>query len=126
MRLSAAAKKYLKMIKPLDLMIVVLLILLSFAPLRVFSLQEQKEQSAGAQEILTAVITHKGKVVHKIKLTGHTGTTKYRFTNGKAYNVVVATGKKLKSSKLTVRIRFAFSMRQLAKQDNRSFACHIN
>ncbi|MHA5179805.1 NusG domain II-containing protein [Oenococcus oeni] len=96
MRLSAAAKKYLKMIKPLDLMIVVLLILLSFAPLGVFSLQEQKEQSAGAQEILTAVITHKGKVVHKIKLTGHTGTTKYRFTNGKAYNVVVATGKKVK------------------------------
>ncbi|MDN6967443.1 NusG domain II-containing protein [Oenococcus sp. UCMA 17063] len=96
MKTSAGVKKYLKMIKPLDLIIVVFLVLLSFTPLGIFSLKEQKEQSAGAQEVLTAVITHKGKVVHKIKLTGHTGTTKYRFTNGKAYNVVVATGNKVR------------------------------
>ncbi|EHN58149.1 NusG domain II-containing protein [Oenococcus kitaharae] len=89
-------KKYLHMIKPLDLIIVVFLIFASFIPVGIFSYQEGIKQSAGAQEVLTAVVTHKGQVVRKIRLTGHRGVTKYRFTNGKAYDVIVATGNEVR------------------------------
>ncbi|MDN6899811.1 NusG domain II-containing protein [Oenococcus sicerae] len=96
MKLSDSLKKYFKMIKPLDFLIVLSLILLSFAPLIIFSYQEQSRQTVGRQIILTAVISHAGKVVRRIQLTDHKGITKYRFTNGEAFNDVVATGKKIK------------------------------
>lgn len=91
---NSGVKKYLKMIKPFDVIIVLALMVLSFLPY-VFFAHSQSEQSAqqqSQQTVYTAVISHAGHTVHKIRLTGHKGVTKWRFTNGSDWNEIQATG----------------------------------
>lgn len=83
--------KYLKMIRPGDIIIIVLLLAASFIPYVVFAHQQAQAHSANAR-ILTAYVTHDGKPVYKIRLTGHKGTSRYRFKAGNEYNEIVTTG----------------------------------
>lgn len=85
--------KYLKMIRPGDIIIIVLLLAASFIPYLVFARQQAKAQgpSAGTR-VLTAYVTHDGKQVYKIRLTGHRGTSRYHYQAGSEYNDIVTTG----------------------------------
>lgn len=78
-----AKNKYLKMIRPWDVIIVVLLVIGSFTPLVIFALHEKNQVATDKQapttQVRTAVISHNGKKVYSIKLTGHKGSTKYRY-----------------------------------------------
>lgn len=86
--------KYLKMIRPGDIIIIVLLLAASFIPYVVFARQqaEQAQTTPGTDRVLTAYVSHNGKQVYKLRLTGHHGTTRFRFQNGNDYNEIVATG----------------------------------
>ncbi|MCX2454509.1 NusG domain II-containing protein [Lacticaseibacillus nasuensis] len=86
------AKKYLNMIRPFDVIIVVGLLAASFIPLIIFSHQQQANQ---ANTVLTAVVTHDGQEVYRIRLTGHRGTTRYRYHHGNDWNEIVATGNQI-------------------------------
>lgn len=83
--------KYLKMIRPFDVIIVVALLLASFIPYVVFARHEASANAA----VLTAVVTHDGHEVYRIRLTGHTGTTKWRYQDGDHWNEVVTTGHRI-------------------------------
>ena len=92
----AKSNKYLKMIRPWDVIIVLALMLASFIPYVVFARQQAKAQAA--DQVLTAVVTHDGKEVYHIQLTGHHGVSKFRFKNGNEYNEVVATNEQIEIS----------------------------
>ncbi|WP_262315685.1 NusG domain II-containing protein [Lacticaseibacillus parakribbianus] len=90
-------RKYLHMIKPLDVIIVVALMLLSFLPYVLFARHEaaSNAQRGGQPRVLTAVVSHDGKEVYRIRLTGHTGTSKFRYSDGHDYNEIVTTGSRI-------------------------------
>lgn len=91
-------KHYLKMIKPFDIIIVVLLLIGSFIPYFIFAHQEASRQAAqptSSQAVYTAVVTHDGKEVYRIKLTGHKGTTTWKYNDGHDWNTIVTTGNKI-------------------------------
>ncbi|MFC6170552.1 NusG domain II-containing protein [Loigolactobacillus jiayinensis] len=71
------------MIRPWDIIIVVLLVIGSFTPLVIFALHEKEQvaahNSAPTTQVRTAIISHNGKKLYSIKLTGHKGSTKYRY-----------------------------------------------
>ena len=92
----AKSNKYLKMIRPWDVIIVLALMLASFIPYVVFARQQAKAQAA--DQVLTAVVTHDVKEVYHIQLTGHHGVSKFRFKNGNEYNEVVATNEQIEIS----------------------------
>lgn len=83
-------KRYLKMIRPFDIVIVVGLLLASFIPYVVFA-QHEAEQAKPTKTVYTAVVTHNGKEVYRIKLTDHQGVTKFRYHDGDDYNEIVTT-----------------------------------
>lgn len=86
--------KYLKMIRPGDIIIIVLLMTASFIPYIVFA-RQQAQQHQGPDRVLTAYVTHDGKQVYKIKLTGHHGVTRFRYHDGNDYNEIVTTANQI-------------------------------
>ncbi|WP_424321481.1 NusG domain II-containing protein [Lacticaseibacillus chiayiensis] len=72
-------KRYLKMIRPFDWIIVGGLFLAAFIPYLIFGIQENQQQQAAPQRVLTAVVTHDGHEVYRKRLTGHTGTTQFTY-----------------------------------------------
>ena len=80
-------KHYLKMIRPLDYVIVLLLMLASFIPYAIFAYHEAQQSSTN----VTAVVTHDGQAVYRIKLTGHHGVTHFHYRNGDDINEIVVT-----------------------------------
>ncbi|WP_407891828.1 NusG domain II-containing protein [Lacticaseibacillus sp. N501-2] len=90
-------KHYLHMIKPFDYIIVILLLVASFIPYVVFAHQEATQQAtrSASQPVYTAVVTHNGKEVYRLKLTGHKGTTTWRYNDGHDWNTIVATGNQI-------------------------------
>ncbi|WP_179395866.1 NusG domain II-containing protein [Lacticaseibacillus absianus] len=88
-------RRYLHMIRPFDVIIVVVLMALSFLPVVLFARAEAAQQAqspAHSTRVLTAVVTHDGEEVYRIKLTGHQGTTRFRYNDGGDYNEIVTTG----------------------------------
>lgn len=85
-------KTFLAMTRPFDWVIVLGLLVVCLAPYVVFTRQQAQENAAAPKTVLTAVVSHDGQVVRRIQLTGHTGTTTYRYRDGAAENVIVATG----------------------------------
>ncbi|ANK60886.1 MULTISPECIES: NusG domain II-containing protein [Loigolactobacillus] len=77
------------MLRPWDIIIIVFLIILSFTPLAIFSIHERNTAAANIP-VKTAVVSHDGKQIYKLKLTNHRGTTTYtyRAANGD-YNKIV-------------------------------------
>ncbi len=89
------------MIRPFDIIIVTLLIVGSFIPLMVFTANQHQQAAADAtakrQEVYTAVVSHNGHVLKRIRLTGHHGTTRYHFTMGHgAYNDTLVNDNRIK------------------------------
>ncbi|WP_203623795.1 MULTISPECIES: NusG domain II-containing protein [unclassified Lacticaseibacillus] len=84
--------KYLKMIRPGDIIIIVLLLAASFIPYVVFARQQAAQSQPGSGRTLTAYVTHNGKRVYQIQLTGHHGTSRYHYQAGNEYNDIVTTG----------------------------------
>lgn len=82
-------KRYGGMIRPFDYVIVVALIVLSFTPLIVFSMQQRQQAAREAQvakqtkkkatHSLTAVVSHDGTVVKKVNLTSLKRTIHYTY-----------------------------------------------
>ena len=62
-------RKYSKMIKPFDIIMVVLLLVISFVPMAVFAMSQSKEEEGNK---VIAIITQDGKVIREVELTGHT------------------------------------------------------
>lgn len=82
-------KSFLKQMKIGDIIILVFLVLLSFLPVIIFSIQEGSADS----DFYTAVISSNGQTVHEIVLLddGETETYEYTNDNGKT-NIVVREG----------------------------------
>lgn len=87
-------KKYLKLVKPFDLIIIVLLVLLSFAPAAFIStLGEENEDSDSY-----AVISIDGEEVERIRLTGNQERKEMVFYPGPdQYNIVEIDGERIRN-----------------------------
>lgn len=86
-------KSYLKMVRPFDVIIIALLILLSFLPIIIFSVVQAKETG---KEVV-AVITQDGKQIRKITLTGHKGDDIFTIHGkGKQYNIMEVKGESIR------------------------------
>lgn len=82
-------KNFLKQMKSGDIIILVFLVLLSFLPVIIFSIQEGNAEG----EFHTALISSNGEVVHEIILVDDDETEIFEYTNdnGKT-NIVVREG----------------------------------
>ncbi|MCM2982428.1 hypothetical protein CHH62_13705 [Niallia circulans] len=79
-------RKYSKMIKPFDIIMVVLLLIISFVPMVVFAMHQGKEEEGNK---VMAVITQDGKVIREVELTGHTENEQFMIKGkGKQYNLI--------------------------------------
>ena len=72
-------KRYLKMIRPFDWIIVGGLFIAAFIPYLIFGIHENQQQATASQQVLTAVVTHDGHEVYRKRLTGHTGTSHFTY-----------------------------------------------
>lgn len=94
-----AKKKYLKLLRPWDFIIVALLIIGSFLPIAIFTINQKYTQTAKpttAKQVRTAVISHDSKKVYTQRLTGHRGTSQYVYKNQNGnYNKVKIKGDKV-------------------------------
>lgn len=87
-------KKILKLVKPFDLIIIVLLILLSFAPAAFISMQE--EESKGSDSY--AIISIDGEEVERVLLTGNEDHKEMVFYPGPdQYNVIEIDGERIRN-----------------------------
>lgn len=92
-------KKYLKMIKPWDYIIISCLILISFLPLILFSAHQSSLKQNSDNTELTAIVSHNGKELYRIKLTGHKGTDTYTYKDEDGdFNVIKTTGEAIRIS----------------------------
>jgi len=57
-------KRYLKMIRPFDWIIVGGLFIAAFIPYLIFGIHENQQQATASQQVLTAVVTHDGQPLH--------------------------------------------------------------
>lgn len=79
-------RKYSKMIKPFDIIMVVLLLVISFVPMAVFAMNQNKEEEGNK---VFAIITQDGKVIREVELTGHTDNEQFMIKGkGKQYNLI--------------------------------------
>lgn len=62
------------MIKPWDIIIIVMLLFFSLVPLGIFSFQQAKIKAQSENMDYVAVISVDGKELERVKLTGHSGT----------------------------------------------------
>ena len=99
-------KRYGDMIRPFDIVIIVGLLILSFAPLAIFSYQQRqqaireaqvaKKTAQKRQHTLTAVVSHDGKVLKRVNLTNLTKTTHYTYRDSHGhYNRVTFKPKRV-------------------------------
>ncbi|PZF88271.1 hypothetical protein C1903_13135 [Listeria ivanovii] len=78
-------RQYMKMVRPFDFVIIVILILGSFLPLILFTAAEAK--TAGDEVV--AIVSQDGKVIRKITLTGHKGNEQFTIKGkGTQYNLM--------------------------------------
>jgi len=79
-------RKYSKMIKPFDIIMVVILLVISFVPMAVFAMNQSKEEEGNK---VIAIITQDGKVIREVDLTGHTENEQFMIKGkGKQYNLI--------------------------------------
>jgi len=82
-------KKLLKMMKPGDIVIVVLLVILSFLPVVIFSYNNM----ASSDDTLTAVVSAEGEVVHEMELSNDNEQETFEFVDDAGNeNIVVRKG----------------------------------
>lgn len=87
-------KKYLNLVKPFDLIIITLLILLSFVPTAFFSIQGAENEDTDSY----AVISIDGEEVERLRLTGNTEHREMVFYPGPdQYNVVELDGERIRN-----------------------------
>lgn len=87
-------KKYLKLIKPFDLIIIILLVLLSFVPTAFISIQGVENQDTDSY----AVISIDGEEVDRVRLTGNTERKEMVFyPRPDQYNVVEIDGERIRN-----------------------------
>ncbi|MBC1448829.1 NusG domain II-containing protein [Listeria welshimeri] len=86
-------RQYMKMVRPFDFIIIVLLILGSFLPLILFSVAEAKN----AGDDVIAIISQDGEVIREIPLTGHKGNEQFTI-KGKdtQYNLMEVDGERIR------------------------------
>lgn len=71
--------------KPLDVVVILFLITISFVPLTVFSMTNTYNEG----DDIIAVISRDGEVIHEVTLSGHEGNSEYRIEgDGDQYNLV--------------------------------------
>lgn len=87
-------KKYLKMLKPFDVIIIVILVLLSFVPTVFVSVQGVENKDTDTY----AVISIDGAEVERVRLTGNTETREMVFYPGPdQYNIVEIDGERIRN-----------------------------
>ncbi|MBP3041469.1 NusG domain II-containing protein [Bacillaceae bacterium Marseille-Q3522] len=87
-------KNHLKMIKPFDVILVIVLLVFSFLPIAIFTYQ-QSMVSADAK--LVAVVTVNGEEVRRITLTGNKKTETFTLHPSKIqYNIIEVAGERIR------------------------------
>ncbi|AVK62171.1 NusG domain II-containing protein [Lactobacillus sp. CBA3605] len=99
-------KRYGSMLRPFDFIIIVSLLILSFAPLAVFSYQQRQQTIQAAQSAkkarhtLTAVVSHDGHVLKKVNLTTLAKTQHYTYRDQSGhYNQITFKAKRVAITK---------------------------
>jgi len=72
-------QKAFHMIKTWDIIITIVLVLISFIPVTVFSYQQSKVEAQSESIEYVAVISSKNQELERITLTGHKGTETFNF-----------------------------------------------
>ncbi|MER2058023.1 MAG: NusG domain II-containing protein [Niallia sp.] len=79
-------RKYSKMIKPFDIIMVVILLVISFVPMAVFAMNQSKEDEGNK---VIAIITQDGQIIREVELTGHMENEQFMIKGkGKQYNLI--------------------------------------
>ncbi|WP_390405141.1 NusG domain II-containing protein [Lacticaseibacillus jixiensis] len=107
-------KHYLKMTRPFDYVIVIALLVASFIPYVVFA-HEEASKPKPQQVVYTAVVTHDGKEVYHIRLTGHKGRTTFVYHDGDDENTIVTTGNKIAITEANCKDQICVRKGQIAK-----------
>ncbi|MEQ6377184.1 NusG domain II-containing protein [Bacillaceae bacterium S4-13-58] len=86
-------KGYLEMIKPFDIIIVITLILMSFLPFAIFTVQQGEAEGTN----LVAVIKVENEVIKTIPLTGHEGVEIFDvYPHPDEVNTIEVNGEKIR------------------------------
>lgn len=86
-------RNILKIMKPLDIVIIVVLITISFIPLTVFSMTKTYNEG---DKVIAAIIQD-GEVIKEITLTGHEGNEEFIIEGkGSQYNLMEVDGEKIR------------------------------
>lgn len=79
-------RKYSKMIKPFDIIMVVILLVISFVPMAVFAMNQSKADEGNK---VIAIITQDGQIIREVELTGHMENEQFMIKGkGKQYNLI--------------------------------------
>ncbi|MRH44552.1 hypothetical protein GH741_18055 [Aquibacillus halophilus] len=86
-------RNYLKIMKPFDVVIIILLVLISFVPLSIFSVIQAKHDG----DDVVAVISQNGTVIKEINLSEHTGNNQFLIKGkGNQYNIMEVDGDRIR------------------------------
>ncbi|WP_270995834.1 NusG domain II-containing protein [Listeria seeligeri] len=86
-------RQYMKMVRPFDFIIIIVLILGSFLPLIFFTAAEAKN----AGDDVVAIVSQDGKVIREITLTGHQGNEQFTIKGkGTQYNLMEVDGERIR------------------------------
>jgi hypothetical protein len=74
------------MIKPFDIIMVVILLVISFVPMAVFAMNQSKADEGNK---VIAIITQDGQIIREVELTGHMENEQFMIKGkGKQYNLI--------------------------------------
>ncbi|MGB3160127.1 MAG: NusG domain II-containing protein [Carnobacterium sp.] len=88
-------KMYKKLVKPLDVVIIILLLMGSFIPYFIFTMSNRSEDE---NSIVMAIISIDGKEVKQIELSEETEKELFTFyPSGEQYNIIEVDGTKIRN-----------------------------
>ncbi|WP_010632128.1 NusG domain II-containing protein [Sporolactobacillus vineae] len=91
--------RYLKMIRPWDIIIVCVLVLISFLPVGMFSYVHARE-AGNASSRLIAVVSLNNKQIRQVVLTGNTKTEEFTvYTKSGDYNTIEVNKNRIRIKK---------------------------
>jgi hypothetical protein len=85
--------KLMKIVRPFDIIIVILLIVISFVPVIIFTINYDFEKD----HTVIAVISQNGEIIREVALTGHEGNEQFIIEGkGNQYNLMEVDGERIR------------------------------
>ncbi|WP_099223072.1 NusG domain II-containing protein [Listeria costaricensis] len=119
-------KPYLKMIRRWDIVIIIMLTLLSFLPLVIFTVvnANQDSETASKGKAYVAVISVDNKEYKRVKLTGHKGTDTFTVKQDDGdYNTIEVKDEQIRISGANCSDQVCVRMNPISKPSDNPIIC---